>query len=181
MAEAKGNVHILARLAEKDPDAAARIHPNNLKKIIRALEVAENSGSRIMPFEHSFVQTADYEVELICLNRERQELYGRINKRVDKLIEQGLVEEVGSLINMGLTSEDVSMKGIGYKEIIGHLGGEYDISAATEMIKQNTRKYAKRQLTWFRRYDKMKWFDLSAYNDDDEAMEGIFTWLRERK
>jgi len=181
LAAEKGNAHVHERLAEKDPDAAKRIHPNNLKKMIRALEVIENSDSRIMPFENSFIKTTDYETELICLNRDRPELYERINRRVDLLIGQGLVEEVQSLLNKGLTSENISMKGIGYKEIIGHLNGEYDISRAIAMVMQNTRNYAKRQLTWFRRYDHMKWFNLSEYINDEDAIKDIITWLREKK
>jgi len=181
LAAIKGNAYIHKRLAEKDPDAAERIHPNNLKKMIRALEVIENSKSRIMSFENSFVKTADYETELVCLNRERPELYERINRRVDTLIEQGLVEEVQSLLDMGLAFDNVSMKGIGYKEIIGHLNGEYDLSQAIRMVKQHTRNYAKRQLTWFRRYESMKWFNLSEYQNDEDAIEDVITCLREKK
>jgi len=181
LAAIKGNEYIHQRLAGKDPDAARRIHPNNLKKMIRALEVIENSNNRIMPFENSFVSTQDYETELICLNRERQELYDRINMRVDALIEQGLLEEVRSLLDMGLTYFDISMKGIGYKEIIGHLNGEYDIAEAIRMVKQNTRNYAKRQITWFKRYDNMKWFNISEYKDDEDAIGDMLTWLREKK
>jgi len=181
LAAEKGNIHIHERLAAKDPEAAIKIHPNNLKKMIRALEVAENSNSRIMPFENSFVKTTDYETELICLNRERQELYERINTRVDMFIEKGLVEEVRLLLNMGLTFCDISMKGIGYKEIIGYLNGEYDISQAILKVKQNSRNYAKRQITWFKRYDNMKWFNLSEYQNDGEAIEDIKTWLQKKK
>jgi len=181
LAAAEGNEYIHARLAEKDPEAAKRIHPNNLKKIIRALEVIENADKHIMPFENSFVKTADYNADLICLNRERKELYARIDNRVDLLIDKGLVSEVKSLIETGLTCEDISMKGIGYKEIIGYLGGEYDIAEAVCMIKRNTRRYAKRQLTWFRRYKNMKWFNISEYKDDETALEDIINWLREKK
>jgi len=181
LAAINGNEYIHERLANKDPDAAKRIHPNNLKKMMRALEVIENSEGRIMPFENSFVKTTDYETEIVCLNRERQELYERINIRVDLLIEQGLVGEVQSLLDMGLTSEDISMKGIGYKEIIGHLRGEYDISEAIDQVKKNTRHYAKRQLTWLRRYENAKWFNLSEYDNDEIAIQEILTWLQKRK
>jgi tRNA dimethylallyltransferase len=82
---------------------------------------------------------------------------------------------------MGLTEGDISMKGIGYKEIICHLNGDCDISQAIHIVKQNTRRYAKRQLTWFRRYDNMKWFNLSEYKNDKEAVEDIIAWLHEKK
>ena len=181
LAKIKGNEYLHSRLAAVDYDAAKRIHPNNLKRVIRALEVAENSDKIVKPFENSFVKTSDYEVALICLERNRDELYERINQRVDILIEQGLLEEVRSLLQSGLTYDDISMKGIGYKEIIGHLNGEYDLPEAILMIKQNTRNYAKRQLTWLRRYDDMKWFNLSEYDSDEHAIEDILQWIREKK
>jgi len=181
LAEKHGNDYIHTRLAEKDPEAAARIHPNNLKKMIRALEVVENAGSRIRPFEKSRVKTEDYETDLICLNRDRGELYGRINDRVGLLIDRGLVSEVQSLMKMGLTEDDISMKGIGYKEIIGHLKGEYDLTEAIDLIRQNTRNYAKRQLTWFRRYEDMKWFNISEYESEKDALEDITKWLKRKK
>jgi len=181
LAAEKGNAYIHARLAEKDPDAAERIHPNNLKRMIRALEVVENTGRRIMPFDGPIAGTKDYEIDMVCLNRDRQELYGRINDRVDKIIDKGLVSEVKSLIEMGLGAEDISMKGIGYKEVIAHLEGEYDIAEAVSLIKRNTRRYAKRQITWFRRYEGVKWFNLSEFKDDSEGMGAVIGWLNEKK
>jgi tRNA dimethylallyltransferase len=176
-----GNDYIHERLSIKDPDAARRIHPNNLKKVIRALEVIENAGSRIKPFPDSFVPAKDYDTILICLNRERRELYARIDARVDILIEKGLIDEVRSLLDLGLNKDDISMKGIGYKEIIGYLDGEYDQKQAITLIKQNTRRYAKRQLTWLRRYENMKWFNLSEYENGGDAFEEIITWLTAAK
>jgi len=177
LAAINGNLFIHEKLAQKDPAAAERIHPNNLRKMIRALEVAENSDHRVMPFENSFIKSKDYEVTLICLTRDRNELYERINARVDAFIDLGLMSEVESLLAMGLTDSDISMKGIGYKELIGYLNGEYDINKAIEMIKQNSRNYAKRQITWFKRYNDMKWFNLSEYGSDKDAIEHINTWL----
>ncbi len=180
LAEEKGNDFLHDILREKSPAMAERIHPNNLKKMIRALEVLEVSGEEIKPFENSFKKTEDYSVLLMGLTRERQELYDRIDLRVDLLVEQGLFQEVKALMDMGLTEGDISMKGIGYKEVIGALRGDYDVSAAIYLIKRNTRHYAKRQLTWLRRYDEMKWFDLSAFEGKGAAEEAIFEWLRER-
>ena len=181
LAFTEGNEAVHNRLAEKDPEAAERIHPNNLKRVIRALEVIENSDLRVKPFENSFIKTRDYDVELICLNRDRQLLYERINERVDILVERGLLDEVRSLLEQGLSVDDISMKGIGYKEIIGHLNGEYDLDSAILLVKQNTRNYAKRQLTWFRRYENMKWFNLSEYESDKKAIEDIIIWLRAKR
>ena len=173
----KGRDYLHSKLAELDPDAAARIHPNNVKKVIRAIEAAQ-IGNKIKDFNNAQIPAADYDVLLAGLTRDRAELYERINRRVDILIERGLADEVSSLMQMGLGYDDISMKGIGYKEIIGSLEGKYTIEEAIELIKKNTRHYAKRQLTWLRRYDNIKWFNLSSYEDKTMAMGDILKWLR---
>ena len=117
---------------------------------------------------------------MICLTRDREELYDRINRRVDILLDEGLVEEVRSLMEMGLTDDNISMKGIGYKEVIAYLRGEASLEDTAELIKKNTRHYAKRQLTWFRRYEDMKWFDISTYSDDETCLEAIIQWLKKQ-
>lgn len=160
----KGPKHLHSLLREIDPNAAGRIHPNNTKKVIRAIEAAK-SGSPIPAFEASFKKTADYDYLLIGLNRDRAELYDRINRRVDIMLDAGLEDEIKGLMAMGLDSESISMKGIGYKEMIAYFNGEYDRDEAVELVKRSSRRYAKRQLTWFRRYDDMHWFDLSAGAD----------------
>ena len=170
-----------ARLAEKDPAAAERIHPNNIKKVIRALEAVEKGGKAIRPFTEVQKENPLYRPFLIGLTRDRQELYDRINMRVDILMQQGLLEEVTGLFEMGLTEDNISMKGIGYKEIIQHLKGEYTLEEAVDKNKQNTRHYAKRQLTWFRRYEKMNWFDLSTYDSTESALEDMLEWLRKSR
>ena len=177
IAERDGNMRVHDILKEKSPEAAERIHPNNLKKVIRAIEIAENGG-QVKAFEESFVKTKDYDYILIGLTREREELYDRINRRVDVLMSEGLVDEVKGLLDMGLTEDDISMKGIGYKEIIGYLRGEYDIGEAVRLIKKNTRHLAKRQLTWFRRYPDITWFNISEYENDDRCIEVIIDWLK---
>lgn len=180
-AKEQGAEALHAKLAEKDPAAAERIHPNNIKKVIRALEAVEKGGKSIKPFTDIQKENPLYRPFLIGLTRNRQELYDRINMRVDILMEQGLLEEVTDLFNMGLTEENISMKGIGYKELIRHLKGEYTLEEAVDKIKQNTRHYAKRQLTWFRRYEKMNWFDLSAYDSPEPALEDMLEWLRKSR
>lgn len=169
------------RLYEKDPASAERIHPNNIKKVIRALEAIEKGGQAIKPFSDIQKENPLYRPFLIGLTRERQELYNRINMRVDMLMEQGLLEEVQRLLDMGLTEEHISMKGIGYKELIQHLNGECSLDEAVSKIKQNTRHYAKRQLTWFRRYKNMEWFNLSIYDSSEQALGDILLWLRKNR
>ena len=172
LAEKEGSEALHRLLSEKDPEAGKRIHPNNTKKIIRALEILEEGQDRVRSFEESFVKTKDYDFCIVGLTRDREELYDRINRRVDILIGQGLVEEVKSLEKKGLTENDISMKGIGYKEVFSYLHGEYDLDEAIRIIKRNTRRYAKRQLTWFRRYEDIHWINLSEVSHE-EALEEI--------
>lgn len=176
-AELFGPGYIYNKLKDADPAAAERIHPNNIKKVIRALEGAIN-GSGIEDFKNCSQKCKDYDTILIGLTRNRPELYDRINKRVDIMVEQGLFHEVEELLEMGLTEEDISMKGIGYKEIIGFFDGMYSCEEAIDMIKKNSRHLAKRQLTWFRRYEDMKWFNLSEYEDDESAVGDIIKWVQ---
>ena len=178
-AEKYGPEYIHNKLKEADPIAAERIHPNNVKKVVRALEGAL-SGNPIADFSNVQQKCGDYEAVLIGLTRDRAELYGRINLRVDLLVEQGLFDEVEGLLQRGLTESDISMKGIGYKEIIGYFNGQYSREEAIDLIKKNTRHLAKRQLTWFRRYEEMKWLDISKFKSDEEAIEEMITWLKNR-
>lgn len=181
IAEKDGREALHKMLEEQDPTAAAAIHPNNTKKIIRALERLKEGEGQIRQFSDITAETKDYETVLIGLTRERAELYDRINKRVDILMDEGLLEEVKGLADMGLTKENISMKGIGYKELMDHLDGISTLDAAIDTIKKNTRHYAKKQLTWFRRYDKMKWFNISNFDSDNNAFEEIKKWLLTRR
>lgn len=176
-----GVEHVHNKLQALDPHAAARIHPNNLKKVIRAIEVVTTSGEGIGDFQNSFVKTADYDSLLICLTRDREELYGRIDERVDQLFQAGLVGEVQSLLDMGLSAENISMKGIGYKEVIGFLAGEYAMEEAIRLVKRNTRHYAKRQLTWFRRYEDAMWLNLSECKTQQAAVEAMVQYAKSKE
>lgn len=169
------------KLKSIDLESAGRIHPNNLRKVIRALEVYESSGEVIKEFEKSFIKTKDYDYILIGLTRNREELYNRINERVDLLLQMGLVEELQSLLSMGLTEDCISMKGIGYKEIIGYLQGRYDYTSAVQLVKQNSRRYAKRQLTWFRRYNDIRWFNISEFESNATALSEVISWIKEKR
>ena len=174
-----GPQYLYRKLEELDPAAAARIHPNNVKKVIRALEGAA-SGNPIGDFRNCTEKCKDYHPILIGLTRNREELYDRINQRVDLLVKEGLFQEVEDLLDRGLTEDDISMKGIGYKEIIAYFDGLCSREEAIDLIKKNTRHLAKRQLTWFRRYEDMTWFNLSEYGSAEEAAEDIIRWLKNR-
>ena len=194
-AEEKGPQYLHDILNDIDPDAAARIHPNNVRKVIRAIEAAK-SGEKIPSFETSFRSTSDYRCILIGLQRDRAELYDRINRRVDQMISDGLEDEIRSLMSMGLSSSEISMKGIGYKEMIDAMNGRITMEEATELIKRNSRRYAKRQMTWFRRYPDIRWFDLSENSEmtcdagaacsaerggsEEEILSLILSYIREQ-
>lgn len=175
-----GNQWVHERLRAMDPEAAKRIHPNNLKRVIRAMELLEYSGEGLPDFARSFCKTSAYEAVIIGLTWDREELYQRIEQRVDILMAAGLLQEVKELLDLGLSSKDQSMQGIGYKEIIGHLEGLYSLEEAVFLIKRNTRRYAKRQLTWFRRLPEIRWFNLSEYAGPEEAFSAICNSLKER-
>ena len=172
-----GPEYLHNKLRELDSEAADRIHPNNIKKVVRAIEGAL-SGDNIKDFKECNTRVKDFDRILIGLTRDREELYDRINLRVDMLVEQGLFDEVKGLLDKGLTESDISMKGIGYKEIIGFFNGKYTEDEAIDLIKKNTRHLAKRQITWFKRYEDIHWIDISQYNNDEEAIEGMIEWLK---
>ncbi len=175
-ASEKGNEELHRLLMEKDPKAGGQIHPNNVKKVIRALERWKTEGE-IKPFRDNLRPTKDYNVFIVGLKRNRDQLYQRIENRVDGFIQSGLVEEVEKLLGMGLTQNDISMKGIGYKEIIPLLEGKVSLEEAREEIKKNTRNLAKRQMTWFRSYSNVKWFHLSEI---EHPVEEIVQWWTNR-
>ncbi|GAB1475348.1 tRNA (adenosine(37)-N6)-dimethylallyltransferase MiaA [Bacillota bacterium] len=174
-----GGGYLHARLKKSDPLGAERIHPNNIKKLIRAIEVAESTGQSVGPFERAFVRSRDYDCIIVGLNRSRELLYNRIDERVDAMMAGGLLEEVRGLVARGLTQEYNSMKGIGYKELINHILGKCSLNEAVMQIKQNSRNYAKRQLTWFRRYDDIRWFDLGENENFLECAGEIREYIRE--
>ncbi|MDY2882095.1 MAG: tRNA (adenosine(37)-N6)-dimethylallyltransferase MiaA [Romboutsia timonensis] len=170
--EENGIDYMHNKLKELDPEAAQRIHKNNTKRVIRALEVCL-SGEKMNDFSNDLKFNEKYNPIIIVLNREREHLYERINKRVDIMMDNGLIDEVKNLLKMGYTKDMISMQGIGYKEIIKYLDGEYTLDEAIDIIKRDSRRYAKRQLTWFRRYDDAKWFNLDEYSDSQVLKNDI--------
>lgn len=174
--EEKGIDYMHEKLKSLDSDAASRIHKNNTKRVIRALEVCLD-GKKMQDFSNDLKYNEDYLPIIIVLNRDREILYDRINKRVDIMMESGLVEEVKNLLNMGYDKNLISMQGIGYKEIVKYLEGEYTLDEAIEIIKRDSRRYAKRQITWFKRYKDSKWFDLEEYNNIEILKEDILNYI----
>lgn len=168
-----GNEYIHNKLKEIDPQAADRIHKNNVKRVIRAIEVYYESGECIGDFSKDIELNDDYNMALIGLTRDRQELYDRINRRVDIMIENGLVDEVRGLIQKGYREDLIAFKGLGYKEIIRFLNGQCNLQEAIDTIKRDTRRYAKRQLTWFRRQNAIKWYNLSNYTSNEKLISNI--------
>ena len=164
------------KLRGLDEEAANRIHKNNTKRVIRAIEVCM-SGQKMNDFSKDLRYNEKYKPIIIVLNRDREVLYQRINKRVDIMLENGLLDEVKELLKMGYTKDMISMKGIGYKEMIKYLDGEYTYDEAIEIIKRDSRRYAKRQLTWFKRYQDAKWFDLDKYQDIEILKEDIINHI----
>lgn len=144
-----GNEYLHQKLAQVDPEAAGRIHPNDTVRIIRALEVFELTGTPISKLQTK--HGLKYPVIYIFLDRDRDELYERINRRVDLMLEQGLLEEVKQLLNMGYSADLKPMQGLGYKQLIDYLEERLSLNEAVEQMKQKTRNYAKRQITWFKR------------------------------
>lgn len=158
LAEVRGKEYLFELLSAVDPEAAARIHPNNTRKIIRAIEAYE-LGSKLESMDKLEPNTK-YDFKIHIVNMDREWLYTRINRRVDKLMEEGLLKEVKHLLSMGYNHNTPAMKGIGYKELLSYLDGNSTLEKAVNGIKTNTRHYAKRQLTWFKRYENAHWVDI---------------------
>lgn len=172
MAAEKGPEAVHALLAQRDPASAAAIHPGNVKRVIRALEFIEESGRSIAAHnaEQREKQSA-YRSVFFVLTMDRAKLYERIDRRVDIMMQQGLLEEVTRLRDMGIARDSTAMQGIGYKQIYGFLEGEYDLEEAVRLIKRDTRHFAKRQLTWFRREKEVLWVDTDRFANREEMWD----------
>ena len=158
IAKEKGAEYLHNMLREIDPKSAEDIHANNIKRVIRALEYYHQTGQKMSRHnEEERQKESPYEFVYFVLNAPREQLYQRIDRRVDQMMSEGLVEEVKRLKEMGCTKEMVSMQGLGYKEILAYLDGEYALDEAVYTIKRDTRHFAKRQLTWFRRERQGTW------------------------
>lgn len=158
-AEKNGAEALHERLREIDPQAAEKIHPNNVRRVARAIEIYELTGKTKTEHDREAISDSPYESLIIGLDYDdREVLYSRINRRVDAMIEAGLEGEVRSLVSRGLLSaESTAGQAIGYKEMLGYIAGDCSLGDAVEKIKLGTRRYAKRQLTWLRRNPDIKW------------------------
>jgi tRNA dimethylallyltransferase len=163
-ARRRGTRALWEDLARVDPEKAGQIHPTNLTRIVRALEVQERTGKRMSDLEKE-ARPLDYPFRLVGLTRERQDLYRRIDRRVEEMFEAGLVDEVRQLASLGYTDGPVVRKTLGYAEVLRYLEGEMALDEAFRSVKTNTRNFAKRQITWFKQEREIKWVDVTGRAD----------------
>ncbi|HUF09462.1 MAG TPA: tRNA (adenosine(37)-N6)-dimethylallyltransferase MiaA [Rhodothermales bacterium] len=169
-----GLASLTADLAEKDPISYQRIDLDNPRRVLRALEVFEISGRPLSAFQTA--QAHDYvQARIVVLNRARADLYSRIDRRASEMIEQGLVEEVKGILDTGLGSDLQALQTIGYREVIQCLAGEVEEDAMADLIRRNTRRYAKRQLTWFRRYEGFHWIEIGQAEGVESATSKVLS------
>ncbi|UJF14676.1 tRNA (adenosine(37)-N6)-dimethylallyltransferase MiaA [Jeotgalibaca sp. MA1X17-3] len=174
----EGPEGVWEKLNQLDPVAATALHVNNSRRVIRALESIQISG-KLFSEQNEQQKEKRYDALVIGLTTDRPLLYQRINERVDQMIEEGLLEEAKLLFELKNVKDTQSYKGIGYKEWFPYFEGEISFEAATEKVKQNSRKYAKRQLTWFRnRMDEIQWFDLNKPNSQEEIDKTVEAFLK---
>ncbi|MBC5708865.1 tRNA (adenosine(37)-N6)-dimethylallyltransferase MiaA [Hungatella hominis] len=181
LGEERGAVFLHDMLAEIDPEAAMEIHANNRKRVIRAIEFYRQTGERISEHNKRERQKrSPYDFLYYVLTDDRKMLYERIDQRVDAMIEAGLVGEVEKLMEMGCTKDMVSMQGLGYKEILDYLQGNSSLDEAVTILKRDTRHFAKRQITWFKRERDVRWLNLEDFGRDREkVLEKMLQDIRE--
>lgn len=183
LAEEKGADFLYEKLQKVDPKSAQIIHAHNVKRIIRALEFYQMTGEKIS--EHNTKQrekSSPYQFAYFVLQDERAKLYKRIEARIDEMLQDGLIEEVTALKEMGLKRGMVSMQGLGYKEILAYLDGECTLEEAVEILKRDTRHFAKRQITWFKREEEVIWLDKGKFAyQEEQILEAMLQILREKE
>lgn len=178
-AQGQGRYFLHAELAQVDPELAARLHPHDEVKIVRALEVFHLSGRRLSDVQqqHRFAEHP-FSVLMIGLNRERAPLYRRIDERVESMFARGVVEETAHLLAKGYGREAGAMKGLGYQQVAGYLAGDYDRGEALRLLQRDTRHYAKRQLTWFRKEPGLQWRLLGEQDAPEDVAGGLMEVVR---
>lgn len=183
LASEKGNEYLHRMLEKVDPKSAKEIHANNVKRVIRALEFYHQNHTPISSHNQEQKEhTSPYNLVYFVLNAPREILYERIDKRVDEMLKEGLVDEVRHLKEMGYHKGMVSMQGLGYKEILSYLEGEYPLEEAVRILKRDTRHFAKRQLTWFRREPEVTWVNKDEFDyDEPKALEYMLNICREKE
>ena len=179
-AEPDGPQKLHKRLQTVDPATAERLHPNDIRRVIRALEIFETSGKSRSAQDSSVRKEGSYHVLVYGLSLPREEMYARINARVDQMIKDGLVAEVQALLDQGISPkpEGGAMQAIGYKEIVSALHGEITLEQAISLIKQSSRRYAKRQWTWFRHDERTQWFDWTEYQTENDLLDALLNKIR---
>ena len=181
-AKREGAEALYERLRAVDPESCESIHAHNVKRVIRAIEFYEKTGKKISV--HNMEQrqnSSPYHFAYFVLNDDRERIYERINERVDLMMDQGLMEEVRALRELGCRKDMVSMQGLGYKELLSCLEGELSLEEAVYLIKRNTRHFAKRQLTWFRREKEVIWIEKNVFDQDSQKIVKFMQdFLREK-
>lgn len=180
LAEELGADGLYALLERRDPESASVIHPHNVRRVIRALEMCDDGQSYARQKAGFTVPRPHYRTAYFGLSMDRERLYRRINERVDQMMEQGLVEEVKRLVSDGLGTTLTARQAIGYKEIIDALQGRCSMQEAVDTIKRRSRRYAKRQISWFKRDERIRWLDMDALSSDEAAARIINTVNAER-
>ncbi|MDQ0214690.1 tRNA dimethylallyltransferase [Oikeobacillus pervagus] len=176
LCQEKGKLFLYQQLQKIDPLSAEKIHPNNVRRVIRALEIYHSTGKAMSDSQQKEDPPLLYDVAIVGLTMERDQLYERINKRVDQMMEQGLLNEVETLWGRGIRDTQ-AVQAIGYKELYAYLAQETTIQEAIDRLKQNSRRYAKRQLTWFRNKMDVEWFDLTLENEKTKKIHEISDFI----
>ncbi|GAB7056068.1 MULTISPECIES: tRNA (adenosine(37)-N6)-dimethylallyltransferase MiaA [Paenibacillus] len=179
-AQAQGAEALHERLKQVDPESAERLHPNDQRRIIRALEIFHVSGERLSDQLKRQKKQSPYELCIVGLTMDRALLYKRIEERIDSMMQQGLVEEVRGLLAQGCSPSSVAMQGLGYKQIAGYLLGHYSLEEAVVLLKRDTRHFAKRQLSWFRRMKDIEWVDVSELAEFPTHLEQIHAIIAQK-
>jgi tRNA dimethylallyltransferase len=181
LAKEQGDEYLHDMLRKVDPESAEAIHPNNRKRVIRALEYVRLTGDQISVHNASQKEKeSPYKFCYFVLNKDRAKLYETINQRVDQMMQKGLLNEVKELSKRGFHRDLVSMQGLGYKELLAYLDGEGTLEEAVDLIKRDTRHFAKRQLTWFKREKDVLWVNKENFQTEDELLSNILEILNSR-
>ncbi len=176
-----GVAQLHERLARIDPAAAEKIHPNDLRRIERALEVYEQTGVRISELQTQFGRPSEkYDATIMCLRREKGDLHERISRRTDAMMAAGLLDEVCRLAAGPMPLGKEASQAVGYKELLAHLAGQCTLDEAVELIKLRTRQFAKAQMTWFKRFKQIEWFDAAAGETAEQIASRLAAFLSER-
>lgn len=182
LAKSHGNSYLHSMLRQVDPESADKIHENNVKRVIRALEFYRKTGMKIS--EHNATESqkeSPYNFEYFVLNDDRSRLYDRIDRRIDIMLGQGLVDEVKQLVQEGYSRDLVSMQGLGYKEIIDYIQGNCSLDEAVYTLKRDTRHFAKRQITWFKREKHVTWINKNEFDNEAGILAYMLDRLREKE